>query len=84
MINMMYLVLTALLALNVSSEILNAFKTVDKSLTTASGIVEQKNQGIFKSFEKKMADPTTKDKAELWYPKAQKAKTLADDAYAYI
>ena len=50
MINMMYLVLTALLALNVSSEILNAFKTVDKSLTTASGIVEQKNQGIFKSF----------------------------------
>jgi gliding motility-associated protein GldM len=84
MINMMYLVLTALLALNVSSEILNAFKTVDKSLTTASGIVEQKNQGIFKSFEKKMADPTTKDKAEQWYPKAQKAKTLADDAYAYI
>ena len=32
MINIMYLVLTALLALNVSSEILNAFKTVDKSL----------------------------------------------------
>ena len=32
MINIMYLVLTALLALNVSSEILNAFKTVNKSL----------------------------------------------------
>ena len=32
MINMMYLVLTALLALNVSAEILNAFKTVDSSL----------------------------------------------------
>ena len=30
MINLMYLVLTALLALNVSSEILNAFKVVDK------------------------------------------------------
>jgi len=29
MINLMYLVLTALLALNVSSEILNAFKVVD-------------------------------------------------------
>jgi len=47
MINMMYLVLTALLALNVSSEILNAFKTVDKSLTTASGIVEQKKSRDF-------------------------------------
>ena len=31
MINMMYLVLTALLALNVSAEILNAFKTVNRS-----------------------------------------------------
>uniref|UniRef100_UPI00278BC814 hypothetical protein n=1 Tax=Escherichia coli TaxID=562 RepID=UPI00278BC814 len=60
MINMMYLVLTALLALNVSSEILNAFKTVDRSLMTASGIVEQKNVGIFKSFEKKLADATTR------------------------
>jgi len=84
MINMMYLVLTALLALNVSSEILNAFKTVDKSLMTASGIIEQKNQSIFKSFQKKMADPTTKEKAELWYPKAEKAKTLSEDVYTYI
>ena len=32
MINMMYLVLTALLALNVSAEILNAFKLVKGSL----------------------------------------------------
>ncbi len=84
MINMMYLVLTALLALNVSSEILNAFKTVDKSLMTASGIVEQKNATIFKSFQKKMADPVTREKAEMWYPKAARAKTLADDAYNFI
>ena len=46
MINIMYLVLTALLALNVSSEILNAFKTVDQSLTNASRIAEQKNSDI--------------------------------------
>ena len=32
MINMMYLVLTALLALNVSAEIINSFKVVDNSL----------------------------------------------------
>lgn len=84
MINMMYLVLTALLALNVSSEILNAFKTVDRSLMTASGIVEQKNVGIFKSFEKKLADATTREKAELWFPKAQKAKQLSDEMYNYL
>ena len=50
MINMMYLVLTALLALNVSAEILNAFKTVDRSLMIASGVAEQKNVEIFKSY----------------------------------
>ena len=54
MINMMYLVLTALLALNVSNEILNAFKTVNNSLNTASSMVEKKNVDIFKSFQKKL------------------------------
>ena len=43
MINMMYLVLTALLALNVSSEILNAFKTVNTSITTSNTIITDKN-----------------------------------------
>ncbi|SJZ34267.1 type IX secretion system protein PorM/GldM [Sediminibacterium ginsengisoli] len=84
MINMMYLVLTALLALNVSSEILNAFKTVDRSLMTASEIVEKKNTDIFKSFQKKIADPKTQAKAQEWFPKAEKAKVLADQVYEYI
>ena len=84
MINIMYLVLTALLALNVSSEILNAFKTVDRSLTTATGIAEQKNVDIFKSFARKIEDPKTKEKAEIWLPKAEKAKALADEVYKYI
>lgn len=84
MINMMYLVLTALLALNVSSEILNAFKTVDKSLMTATGVAEKKNSDIFKSFQKKIEDPTTREKAEIWLPKAQKAKAISDEVYNYI
>ena len=46
MINIMYLVLTALLALNVSAEVMNAFKTIDDSLvksntTTNKAIDEQ-------------------------------------------
>ncbi|MBY0481660.1 MAG: gliding motility protein GldM [Chitinophagaceae bacterium] len=84
MINMMYLVLTALLALNVSNEILNAFKTVNNSLNTASSMVEKKNVDIFKSFQKKIEDPKTKEKAEIWMPKALKAKALSDDLYAFI
>jgi len=48
MINLMYLVLTALLALNVSAEVMNAFKTIDESLvksnvTTNKAIDDQQN-----------------------------------------
>src|ERR1700733_11961646 len=84
MINIMYLVLTALLALNVSAEILNAFKTVDRSLMTASGIAEQKNQDIFKSFQRKLDDPKTHEKAAIWMPKAEIAKQKADELYKYL
>jgi hypothetical protein len=84
MINMMYLVLTALLALNVSAEILNAFKTVDRSLMIASGVAEQKNVEIFKSFKAKLEDPTTREKAAYWEPKAQQAKKISDELYNYI
>ena len=84
MINMMYLVLTALLALNVSAEILNAFKTVDRSLMIASGVAEQKNEEIFKSFKAKLEDPTTREKAAIWEPKAQQARKISDELYNYI
>jgi hypothetical protein len=44
MINMMYLVLTALLALNVSKEILNAFKTVNNSIINSNTCSIRKKQ----------------------------------------
>ncbi len=46
MINLMYLVLTALLALNVSAEIFNAFKLVDKGLAKSNQVLDDANQGI--------------------------------------
>jgi gliding motility-associated protein GldM len=84
MINLMYLVLTAMLALNVSAEILNAFRTVNHSLATANEIIEAKNQGLFQSFQRKMADPKTAEKAKIWNDKATSAKSLADNLYGYI
>ena len=84
MINMMYLVLTAMLALNVSAEILNAFRTVNQSLANANGIIELKNQGLFSSFERKAADPKTAEKAKIWQAKALQAKGYADNLYNYI
>jgi hypothetical protein len=51
MINLMYLVLTALLALNVSAEILNAFKVVDGSLKSTNQVVDKSTAAIMFSFE---------------------------------
>lgn len=84
MINLMYLVLTALLALNVSAEILNAFKTVDRTLLTANKTIDDKNQAIFNSFEEKLKDEKTRERAAIWKPKADSAKMFADQMYAYI
>jgi len=46
MITIMYLVLTALLALNVSAEIFNAFKMVDKGLVKSNTALDDKNNAL--------------------------------------
>ena len=84
MINLMYLVLTALLALNVSSEILNAFKVVDISLQNSSNNIASANNTLYKSLSEKLADVKTHDKAAIWQPKAEQAKKLSDDMNNYI
>ncbi|MBO9636130.1 MAG: hypothetical protein J7578_23705, partial [Chitinophagaceae bacterium] len=81
MINMMYLVLTALLALNVSSEIINAFETVNNSITTSNKIIGDKNADTYASLDSKLKEQQTKAKAEIWAPKAQAAKALAASMY---
>ncbi|HTQ27486.1 MAG TPA: gliding motility protein GldM [Puia sp.] len=84
MINMMYLVLTALLALNVSAEILNAFKTVNESIKNSNEIIGQKNDLTYKSFRDKLNDAQTKANAEKWWPKAEEAQKLSSDLYSYL
>src|SRR4029453_12097482 len=84
MINMMYLVLTALLALNVSSEILNAFKTVNKSLENTNATVNKSTETVMESLKKKTVDETSKEKALVWYPKAKQVQTLSKNVFTYI
>lgn len=81
MIGMMYLVLTALLALNVSKEILNAFVLVDDSLTVATANFSQNNKLIYDEFGKAAA---TIDKAKQWNEKALSVKKEADSLYNYL
>ncbi|MFN2437794.1 MAG: gliding motility protein GldM [Chitinophagaceae bacterium] len=84
MINLMYLVLTAMLALNVSAEILNAFKTVDNSLTNTNKTVNNSTETILASLNEKRSEPATAQKANYWYPKAQQAQSLSKGVMTYI
>jgi len=62
MIGMMYLVLTALLALNVSAEVLNAFILIDNSLTKTSQNFQLKNEDVYTGFEKALSENGAKVK----------------------
>ncbi len=84
MINMMYLVLTALLALNVSVEVLNAFKTVNASIEKSNGVVDKKNATTYSNFEAAAKDPQTAAKAAIWAPKAAAAQKLSANLTSYI
>src|SRR5215204_4435868 len=84
MINLMYLVLTALLALNVSAEILNAFKIVDSSLTNTNTTINQSTTTILASLNEKRSEPATATKANEWYPHAIRAQQLSKDLTDYI
>lgn len=84
MINLMYLVLTALLALNVSSEIINAFKTINSSLITANAAIDSKNKAVYGTFEKKVEDPKTREQALIWQALALEAQKYSNEMSTYL
>ena len=82
MIGMMYLVLTALLALNISKEIINAFITIDDGLKLTNANFDKKNEMTYMAFAK--AYDLDKVKAKVPYENAIKAKKLSADLCTYI
>ncbi|MGC4101632.1 type IX secretion system motor protein PorM/GldM [Ferruginibacter sp.] len=84
MINIMYLVLTAILALNVSAEVINAFRTVDSSLQTSNSNISASNATLYKSLEEKKSEAASAAQANVWAPKAESAKKLSDEMITYI
>ena len=54
MINLMYIVLLAMLALNVSSDVLNGFALVEESLRRTTGNAMNENQRVFDDFEEQL------------------------------
>jgi gliding motility-associated protein GldM len=82
MIGMMYLVLTALLALNVSKTILDAFIMVDNSLTITTDNFNQENIKIYKDFDQAYA--SNPNRVKPWKDKADEIRKQANSLYDYI
>ena len=82
MIGMMYLFYTAMLAMNVSKDVLNSFVLVNDSLTVTVENFTDKNQKIYSDFEKQKAINETK--AAKWNDLAQEVKTKADELSDYV
>ena len=58
MIGLMYLVLMALLAMNVSKEVINAFVTLNDKIETGNVIIKGTMEGAYGSFEQAIAGLT--------------------------
>lgn len=82
MIGMMYLVLTAMLALNVSAEVLDAFTAVDDGLKKTTKNFTEKNQALYADFNQQFAQNETKVKP--WKIKADEVKRRSDELFDYI
>lgn len=84
MINMMYLVLTALLALNVSAEILKSFHLVEISMDRAGMNIDKKNENTLKSIAKYHKDIPTDPTGTDAYNKSLQVQKIADDGVKYF
>ena len=81
MINLMYVVLMAMLALNVSSDVLNGFSLVDKSLQITTRNATHTNLAIYEDCDEQMkANPK---KVKEWYDKAQVVRQMSDSLYNF-
>lgn len=81
MINIMYLVLIALLALSVSAEILNAFKIVNRGITNSNSAIQGQIDATLLAFEEKLKKD---ESGQKYYVSAQKAGEVSADFLKYI
>lgn len=84
MINMMYLVLTALLALNVAAETLTAFKVVNVSLLKTFNSYTKKNVSVMDDFDWQMKNGQNRQLAAIYNEKATEIHNSTQDIVSFI
>ena len=82
MINLMYIVLTAMLALNVSSDVLNGFSQVEDGLTRSNRTITARNQSLYAQLQ--AFNEKNPEKGKIWLDKATEVIKATDKLYSYI
>jgi len=82
MINLMYVVLMAMLALNVSTEVLEGFSLVEESLNRTTATSSKENESMFDALTQQMQ--TNPEKVKEWFEKASSVKQESDSLFNFI
>ncbi len=82
MINLMYLVFIAMMALNVSTEVLDGFELVENSLRASTENSTKRNEQVMANLGQ--AHEANAEKAGEWYNKGVDVKKQSDELFDYI
>lgn len=82
MINLMYIVFLAMVALNVSSDVLAGFKHVEDALDASNAGAQSRNQKLYEEFDR--AKEKNPEKVDRWYNNAQIVRREANELYTFI
>ena len=82
MINLMYLVFIAMMALNVSSEVLEGFELVENSLRTSTRNSTRRNEEVMANLNRAFQENAAK--VGEWHAKGEQVKGQSDELFNYI
>lgn len=82
MINLMYIVFLAMVALNVSSDVLAGFKHVEDALDASNSGAQARNQKLYEEFDR--AREKNPEKVARWYGHAQEVRQSSQQLYNFI
>ena len=82
MINLMYLVFIAMMALNMGKEVLSAFGLMNEKLQAANQRYESTNEAAFAELERKEQEKPDEYKEAL--EKSRRVRELSNEYYAYL
>src|SRR3712207_9589737 len=81
MINLMYIVLMAMLALNISTEVLNGFSIVEESLNRTTENSSKENDALYADFAAQMK--SNPQKVQAWFEKATAVRAMSDSLFNF-